>query len=46
MRVVRDGYWTRKLTLDGSKKRVVVGLVKRDEGKVNPTPTMINESAR
>jgi eukaryotic-like serine/threonine-protein kinase len=31
VRIVRDGYWTRKLTLDGSKKRVVVGLVKRDE---------------
>ena len=36
VRVVRDGYWTRKLTLDGSKKRVVVGLVKRDEGKASP----------
>jgi serine/threonine-protein kinase len=36
VRVVRDGYWTRKLTLDGTKKRVVVGLVKRDEGKTNP----------
>jgi serine/threonine-protein kinase len=36
VRVVRDGYWTRKLTLDGNKKRVVVGLVKRDEGKGNP----------
>jgi len=30
VRIVRDGYWTRKLTLDGNKKRVVVGLVKRD----------------
>ena len=30
VRIVRDGYWTRKLTVDGSKKRVVVGLVKRD----------------
>ncbi|HEY6077306.1 MAG TPA: serine/threonine-protein kinase [Polyangiaceae bacterium] len=36
VRVVRDGYWTRKLTLDGTKKRLVVGLVKRDEGKANP----------
>jgi hypothetical protein len=36
VRVVRDGYWTRKLTLDGSKKRVVVGLVKRDDSKANP----------
>jgi hypothetical protein len=36
VRIVRDGYWTRKLTVDGSKKRVVVGLVKRDEGKANP----------
>jgi eukaryotic-like serine/threonine-protein kinase len=31
VRIVRDGYWTRKLTLDGGKKRVVVGLVKRDQ---------------
>jgi hypothetical protein len=38
VRVVRDGYWTRKLTLDGSKKRVVVGLVKRDASKPNPDP--------
>jgi serine/threonine protein kinase len=36
VRIVRDGYWTRKLTVDGSKKRVVVGLVKRDEAKGNP----------
>jgi serine/threonine-protein kinase len=36
VRVVRDGYWTRKLTLDGSKKRVVVGLVKRDDSKESP----------
>jgi hypothetical protein len=36
VRIVRDGYWTRKLTVDGAKKRVVVGLVKRDESKVNP----------
>lgn len=36
VRIVRDGYWTRKLTVDGTKKRVVVGLVKRDESKVNP----------
>jgi eukaryotic-like serine/threonine-protein kinase len=36
VRIVRDGYWTRKLTLDGTKKRVVVGLVKRDDSKANP----------
>jgi eukaryotic-like serine/threonine-protein kinase len=36
VRIVRDGYWTRKLTVDGSKKRVVVGLVKKDESKTNP----------
>ena len=36
VRIVRDGYWTRKLTLDGTKKRVVVGLVKRDGAKSNP----------
>jgi hypothetical protein len=36
VRVVRDGYWTRKLVLDGSKKRVVVGLVKRDASKAPP----------
>jgi eukaryotic-like serine/threonine-protein kinase len=36
VRIVRDGYWTRKLTLDGTKKRVVVGLVKRDDAKANP----------
>ncbi|MDF3071378.1 MAG: serine/threonine protein kinase [Polyangiaceae bacterium] len=36
LRIVRDGYWTRKLTVDGSKKRVVVGLVKRDASKANP----------
>jgi eukaryotic-like serine/threonine-protein kinase len=36
VRIVRDGYWTRRLTLDGSKKRVVVGLVKRDDSKANP----------
>jgi len=36
VRIVRDGYWTRKLTLDGTKKRVVIGLVKRDESKLNP----------
>ena len=36
VRIVRDGYWTRKLTLDGNKKRVVVGLVKRDGSKANP----------
>jgi serine/threonine-protein kinase len=35
LRVVRDGYWTRKLTVDGTKKRVVVGLVKKDD-KANP----------
>jgi eukaryotic-like serine/threonine-protein kinase len=33
VRIVRDGYWTRKLTLDGTKKRVVIGLVKRTEAK-------------
>jgi hypothetical protein len=38
VRVVRDGYWTRRLTLDGTKKRVVVGLVKRDASKANPNP--------
>jgi tRNA A-37 threonylcarbamoyl transferase component Bud32 len=26
----RDGYWTRKLKLDGTKTRIVVGLVKRE----------------
>jgi eukaryotic-like serine/threonine-protein kinase len=26
----RDGYWTRKLKLDGMKTRIVVGLVKRE----------------
>jgi hypothetical protein len=36
VRIVRDGYWTRKLTVDGNKKRVVVGLVKRDDNKTNP----------
>ena len=36
VRIVRDGYWTRKLTLDGTKKRVVIGLVKRDASKANP----------
>ena len=36
VRIVRDGYWTRKLTLDGNKKRVVIGLVKRDGSKANP----------
>jgi serine/threonine-protein kinase len=34
--VRRDGYWTRKLRLDGSKTRIVVGLVKRD-GNAPPT---------
>jgi hypothetical protein len=39
LRIVRDGYWTRKLTVDGSKKRIVVGLVKRDaSAKNNPEP--------
>jgi eukaryotic-like serine/threonine-protein kinase len=37
VRIVRDGYWTRRLTLDGTKKRVVVGLVKRDESKSSPS---------
>lgn len=36
VRVVRAGYWTRRLTLDGTKKRVVVGLVKRDTSKESP----------
>jgi hypothetical protein len=36
VRIVREGYWTRKLKLDGSKKRVVIGLVKRDESKKDP----------
>ncbi|HXK18168.1 MAG TPA: serine/threonine-protein kinase, partial [Polyangiaceae bacterium] len=35
VRIVRDGYWTRKLTLDGTKKRVVVGLVKKDAANPN-----------
>jgi hypothetical protein len=35
--VRRDGYWTRKLRLDGSKTRIVVGLVKR-EGNAPPAP--------
>jgi hypothetical protein len=43
VRVVRDGYWTRRLTLDGSKKRVVVGLVKRDASKANPNPESDDE---
>lgn len=30
--VRRDGYWTRRLRLDGSKSRIVVGLVKRENG--------------
>ncbi len=38
LRIVRDGYWTRKLTVDGSKKRIVVGLVKRDASAKNPEP--------
>ncbi|HWZ91013.1 MAG TPA: serine/threonine-protein kinase [Polyangiaceae bacterium] len=33
--VRRDGYWTRKLRLDGTKTRIVVGLVKR-EGNALP----------
>ncbi len=37
VRIVRDGYWTRRLTLDGTKKRVVVGLVKRDASKNSPS---------
>jgi LPXTG-motif cell wall-anchored protein len=36
VRIVRDGYWTRKLSLDGTKKRVVIGLVKRDDSRANP----------
>jgi hypothetical protein len=43
VRVVRDGYWTRRLTLDGTKKRVVVGLVKRDASKANPNPESDDE---
>jgi len=43
VRVVRDGYWTRRLTLDGTKKRVVVGLVKRDLSKTNPNPESDDE---
>ena len=35
VRIVRDGYWTRKLTLDGTKKRVVIGLVKKDAANPN-----------
>lgn len=34
VRIVREGYWTRRLTLDGSKRRLVVGLVKRSEPEV------------
>ncbi len=30
--VRRDGYWTRRLRLDGAKSRIVVGLVKRENG--------------
>jgi hypothetical protein len=37
VRIVRDGYFPRRLTLDGHKKRVVVGLVKRDDAKSNPS---------
>jgi serine/threonine protein kinase len=36
VRIVREGYWTRKLTLDGTKKRIVIGLVKKDDAKANP----------
>ena len=36
--VRRDGYWTRKLKLDGTKTRIVVGLVKR-EGNAVPAPS-------
>jgi serine/threonine protein kinase len=36
--VRRDGYWTRKLRLDGTKTRIVVGLVKRDSGASSPSP--------
>jgi eukaryotic-like serine/threonine-protein kinase len=46
VRIVRDGYWTRKLTVDGSKKRVVVGLVKRDaSAKGNPDADNDDEPA-
>jgi serine/threonine-protein kinase len=34
--VRRDGYWTRKLRLDGAKTRIVVGLVKREGGAATP----------
>ncbi|HEY4104546.1 MAG TPA: serine/threonine-protein kinase [Polyangiaceae bacterium] len=40
--VRRDGYWTRKLRLDGSKSRIVVGLVKREE---NAPPAVSAASA-
>jgi eukaryotic-like serine/threonine-protein kinase len=40
--VRRDGYWTRKLRLDGTKTRIVVGLVKRDG---NGTPAVNSGSA-
>jgi len=36
--VRRDGYWTRRLRLDGSKSRIVIGLVKRENG-VNTAPS-------
>jgi serine/threonine protein kinase len=39
--VRREGYWTRKLRLDGSKTRLVVGLVKR-EGNVAPAPSAVS----
>ena len=46
VRIVRDGYWTRKLTVDGTKKRVVVGLVKRDaSAKGNPDADNDDEPA-
>jgi serine/threonine protein kinase len=47
--VRRDGYWTRKLRLDGSKTRIVVGLVKRDgngSGNASPGPAANSEDTR
>jgi len=36
VKVVAEGYWTRKITLDGKKKRVVVGLWRK--GNAPPPP--------
>jgi hypothetical protein len=38
VKIVREGYWTRKITLDGKKKRVVVGLY-RKQGNAPPPET-------